>query len=85
MALRFESRLRETLHKQTVLGVKPTISLEQAILEYSSMKQGAITKRNIDAQIRVLNTQVCRVYPLSSDLHGINDGHITQLITLRRQ
>jgi len=85
LALRFEGQLRETLYRQIVLGEKPTISLGQAILEYSSMKQGAVTQRNLDAQIRALNTQVCRVYSLSGDLHGLNGGHLTRLIALRRQ
>lgn len=85
LALRFEGQLRETLYRQIVLGEKPTISLGQAILEYSSIKQGAVNQRNLDAQIRSLSTQVCRVYPLSNDLHGLNGGHLTRLIALRRQ
>lgn len=85
VALRYEGKLRETLYRQNVLGEKPTISLGQVILEYSSIKQGSVNQRNLDAQIRVLNTQVCRVYPLSDDLHGLNGGHLTRLIALRRQ
>ncbi len=64
LALRFESQLRETLYRQQVLGEKPTIKFSEAILEYSRTKQGSVNQRNLDAQIRALNTQLCRVYPL---------------------
>jgi len=85
LALRFESQLRETLYRQYVLGDKPTISLRNAILEYSSCKQGSINQQNLDTQIRALNTQVCRVYSLSGDLHGLNGGHLNKLVSLRRR
>ncbi|GLX77713.1 hypothetical protein tinsulaeT_10530 [Thalassotalea insulae] len=61
LALRFESQLRETLYRQHVLGDRPTIKLSTAILEYSSSKLGSVNKQNLDAQIRVLKTQLCRV------------------------
>ena len=85
LALRFESQLRETLYSQQVLGEKPTIKLADAILEYSRTKQGSVSQQNLNTQIRALNTQVCRVYPLNNELHGLNGGHLTRLITLRRQ
>lgn len=85
LALRFESQLRETLYRQQVLGEKPTIKIADAILEYSKTKQGSVNQRNLDAQIRALNTQLCRAYPLSNELHGLNGGHLTRLVALRRQ
>jgi integrase len=85
LALRFESQLREALYRQQVLGEKPTIKLSEAILEYSRTKQGSINQRNLDTQVRTLNTQVCRVYPLNNELHCLNGGHLTRLVTLRRQ
>lgn len=85
LAVRFESQLRETLYRQQVLGEKPTISLADAILEYSSTKQGSINQQNLDTQIKALNTQVCRVFPLNRDIHELNGGHLNRLITLRRQ
>ena len=85
LAVRFESQLRETLYQQQVLGEKPTISLTDAILEYSSTKQGSVNQQNLDTQIRALNTQVCRVFPLNRDIHELNGGHLNRLITLRRQ
>lgn len=85
LALRFESQLREILYRQYVLGEKPTISLRDAILEYSSSKQGSVNQENLDIQIRTLNTQVSRVYPLSSDLHGLNGGYLNKLVSLRRK
>jgi len=85
LALRFEGQLRETLYRQQVLGEQPTIKLSDAILEYSRSKQGSVNQRNLDTQIRVLNTQVCRVFPLNNELHGLNGGHLTRLVALRRQ
>ncbi|MEO2280238.1 tyrosine-type recombinase/integrase [Pseudoalteromonas pernae] len=85
LALRFESQLRETLYRQQVLGDRPTIKLSTAILEYSSSKQGSVNKQNLDAQIRVLNTQLCRVYPLDKDLHGLTGSHLNKLVSLRRK
>ena len=85
LALRFESQLREMLYRQHVLGDKPTIKISDAILEYSSSKQGSVNKQNLDAQIRALNTQLCRVYPLDNDLHGLNGGHLNKLVSLRRK
>jgi len=85
LALRFESQLRETLYSQLLLGEKPTIKLTDAILEYSITKQGSVNQQNLNTQIRALNTQVCRVYTLNNELHGLNGGHLTRLVTLRRQ
>ena len=85
LALRFESQLRETLYRQQVLGEKPTIKVSGAILEYSRIKQGSVNQRNLNAQVRTLNTQVCRVYSLNTDLHGLKGGHLTRLVALRRQ
>lgn len=85
LALRFESQLRETLYRQHVLGDKPTIKLSDAILEYSSSKRGSVNQQNLDAQIRALKTQLCRVYPLDNYLHGLNGGHLNKLASLRRK
>lgn len=85
LALRFESQLRESLYRQYILGEKPIIKLLDAILEYSSSKRGSVNQQNLDTQIRVLNTQLCRVYPLNNDLHGLNGGHINRLVSLRRK
>ncbi len=85
LALRFEGQLRELFYRQQILGEQPTIKLADAILEYSKVKCGAVNKRNLDAQIKALNTQVCRVYCLSADIHGLNGGHLTRLVSLRRQ
>lgn len=85
LALRFESRLREALYRQQVLGEKPTIKISDAVLEYSKTKQGSVNQRNLDAEVRALNTQLCRVFPLSNELHGLNGGHLTRLVAPRRQ
>lgn len=85
LAVHFESQLRENLYRQQVLGDKPTISLSNAILEYSSSKQGSVNQQNLDTQIRTLNTQVSRVYPLSCDLQGLNGGHLNKLVSFRRK
>lgn len=85
LALRFESQLRETLYRQHVLGDKPTIKLSDAIFEYLSSKRGSVNQQNLDSQIRALNTQLCRVYPLDNELHGLNGGHLNKLVSLRRK
>tara|TARA_R110001599_G_scaffold235453_1_gene434658 strand:+ start:10163 stop:11185 length:1023 start_codon:yes stop_codon:yes gene_type:complete len=85
LALRFESQLRETLYRHYVLGDKPIVSLRDVILEYSSSKQGSVNQNNLYTQIRSLNTQLCRVYPLTGELHGLNGGHLNKLVSLRRK
>ncbi|WP_161804349.1 MULTISPECIES: tyrosine recombinase XerC [Pseudoalteromonas] len=85
LALRFESQLRETLYRQHVLGDRPIITLAEAILEYATSKSGSVNKQNLDSQIRTLNAQLSRVYSLQADLHGLNGGHLTRLVSLRRK
>jgi integrase len=84
-ALRFESQLRELLYRQQVLGDKPTISISDAILEYSRTKQGSVNKRNLTTQITALETQLTRVFSLTNAINQLNGGHLTKLVTLRRQ
>ncbi|AMJ93608.1 hypothetical protein AVL56_04355 [Alteromonas stellipolaris] len=85
LALRFESQLRETLYRQHVLGDRPTITIAEAIQEYASSKKGAVNQQNLNTQVRTLNAQLSRVYPLQSELHSLNGGHLTRLVSLRRK
>ena len=85
LALRFESQLRETLYRQYVLGDRSTITLAESIQEYASSKRGSVNQQNLDTQIRTLNAQLSRVYSLQADLHGLNGGHLTRLVSLRRK
>lgn len=84
-ASRFESQLREALYRQHVLGDKPAINIADAILEYSSIKAGSVNRRNLETQIRTLNTQLCRVCLLNKPIHTLNGSHLTKMVTLRRQ
>lgn len=85
LALRFESQLRETLYRQHVLGDRPTITLAEAIQGYTSSKKGSVNQQNLDTQIRTLNLQLSRVYSIQAGLHGLNGGHLTKLVSLRRK
>jgi integrase len=67
-----------------VLGDKPTICIKDAILEYSSIKLGSVNERNLVAQVRTLNTQLCRVCSLNNPIHTLNGGQLAKLVTLRR-
>ncbi len=45
----------------------------------------AVNQQNLDTLIRTLNVQLSRVYSLQAELHGLNGGHLTRLVSRGRK
>jgi integrase len=83
-ARRFEAQLREQLYRQVVLGEQETITMAAAIDGYAKSKQGSISSQNLKTQVRALQVQLAKVFPLGQEIHRLNANHLNKLVSMRR-
>lgn len=83
-ARRFEAQLREQLYRQVVLGEQQTITMAAAIDGYAKSKQGSVSSQNLKTQVRALQVQLAKVFPLAQEIHRLNANHLNKLVSMRR-
>lgn len=83
-ARRFEAQLREQLYRQVILGEQQTISMTAAISGYFKSKLGSISSQNLQTQVRSLQVQLAKVFPLTQEIHRLNANHLNKLVSIRR-